>query len=641
LLALPLKLAGVRTETTIETFSAVAIPLLSLPTLWATGYVATQLGGPAVGLAAGFLLSVLRGHIDASEVGALDHHFLEALFTVLCLAFLVYYRNRKTKPALVALAALLGFAPSFWPQAWVLGVFLAASFLMDRGREAFGDVAKLFVASSLISLAPLSLSDRFGSGAFLLFGFSWWTPFLYSILALIFSGIGVLRKEKVLAAWNSLIWIALYAVGMGVFILMKNGFTGMTSPLSGGWGTVDAVQGSMAITSEAVSPGRVNLLRWFRVGYHSIVIGWLWFSMMAFRRERWWLAGFAVGPLFLTMLQVRFFPLASPIIAVGISILIVSLVPKRIVSSGVRSSLVFLGAILVALPCMPRFGLIHLGNIHPYFGPVRDASRFILHEKERLDIPNDDSAVASSWDFGHWILYGTGSPVVASPFQSSSAVETAEMFTSSGVEQLEKFVERHPIRYLVVEATPGRMFRWFRMLGKDPSPYFRLESRGNGMPPGLGIRKPYYDLLVSRLFFAQGENLQGELPRRWRLAYVSSVPSPDGSAMPALKVFERVKGARIMWHTHEPGLLLTAIIQTQGADFVFRQMAEPNREGKIEWLVPYAAVDRGGVHFSGRYTIEAGKRDKLRVTPMISEEAVLRGETVDLQKSTFKPVDDL
>lgn len=636
-LALPLKLFRVRSEAAMEAFCAVAIPLLSLPTLWAAGYVATQMGGPAVGLAAGLLLSVLRGHIDASDIGSVDHHFLEALITILALALLIRVRERKRRFSYAALGVLLGLAPSFWPQGWVIGIFLALSFAMDRDRKEFLPVTKLFLASGILSLAPLSLSARFGSGYVSLFGFSWWTPLLYSLLAIFFAGIAFLRRES----RATTLWVALFPVAVGAFLLIRNGLGGAAASLTGGYGAMDAAKGTMAITSEAISPGRVGLLRWFRMGYHAIVLGWLWFATMSFRRERWWLVGYALGPLALTMIQIRFFPLAAPVLAVSIALLIGSAIPMRISQVPVRLFLVFLFAAIVALPTLAGLSLTHQENIHPFFVPVRGASRFIAREKERLSIPANEGAVASQWDFGHWILHDTDSPVVANPFQPASSAETADMFTSRGMESLEAFVQRHPIRYLIVEATTGRMLRWFKMLGKDPTPYFKPVSNPSGGRPYVDVLPPFYDLLIARLFFAQGENADGEHPRNWRLAYVSPFASPDNSGMPALKVYERVKGARLVLRHQDRELLLSAKIKFRSGEFLFRQTGKPNRFGRIEWIVPYARTENGGVLFPGRYTIEGAKQVKILVTPEISEEAVLQGETIDLQKMRFKAVGDL
>jgi asparagine N-glycosylation enzyme membrane subunit Stt3 len=621
LLALPLWILGIRSPEGIAAFSAVSIPLLSLPTLWGVGFVATRLAGPAAGLAAGFLLSVFRGQITSSDVGSIDHHFLEGLFTILALAFALGWKGAGTRLFGFALAGLLGLAPSFWPQAWILGPALALAFAMDWTRRKYVPTAALFFSSALVSLAPLSLSSRFTVGAISLFGFSWWTPLLYALLALLFIAVSLVRREPVPRSLG--IGIALFGAALSIFLFLPRGGDTIAAPLVAGWQAITAGTGAMGITSEAVSPGRVGLLRWFRTGYHAIVLGWLWFATLAFRREAWWLAGFALIPLFLTTMQVRFFPLASPLLALGIVLFLSRLSPRPL--------LLATGALLIALPTIPGFRLTRIENIHPFFSPVRGASRFISEEKGRLRLSGRESAVASAWDFGHWILHDTRSPVVANPFQPLSSWETADILTSRGLEPLEAFHRKHPVRYLVVELTPDRLLRWFKMLGKNPAPYFRFRPLGEGTSPGVDPLPPFYDLLIARLFYAQGEDERGEHPPRWRLAFVSPLPSPDGSGMPALKVYERVPGARLVLRGRRGPLLLSARVRIRGGDFVFRQTALPDRNGRMEWIVPYARVNRGGVFFDGRYRVESISL----TSPVISEDSVLRGETIEWRKTGF------
>lgn len=100
--------------------------------------------------------------------------------------------------------------------------------------------------------------------------------------------------------------------------------------------------------------------------------------------------------------------------------------------------------------------------------------------------------------------------------------------------------------------------------------------------------------------------------------------------MPALKVFERVPGARLLFRTRAKELWISAEIQIRGGSFTYRQGAKPDPSGRIEWTVPYAKVNRGWVYFPGTYEIRDGSGRKLATTPVVSEEAVLRGETITL-----------
>ncbi len=623
--ALPFKLAGVRSDITIQVLSAVAVPILSLPTLWLTGYAATQLGGTAVGYSAGLLLSLFPGHIQASDVGSLDHHFLEALVTILALALWIRLRKGKPKSSRFFLLLLLGLAPSFWPQAWVIGLFLGAAFLTDSAEENFKKAGELFFASSLLSLVPLALSDRFASGYPSPLGFSWWTPFLYSALSVLFAALGAFRRDSRKNALQALVWIVPYFAAIAIFLLIKNGAGVLFSHVRGSWNTLEAARGVIVNTSEAGSPFRIGPAAWFWGGYYFLFLSWIWLFLTVRHRERWGWAAFALIPLLLALVQLRFFPLAAPIVALGTSLLIASLVRNRIAAPSFQSAILLLGTVAVALPCMSWPRLTHQENAHPFFVPVRGASRFVAREKERLHLPPSQSAVASSWDFGHWILHDTDSPVVGNPFQSPASVETMKLFLERDVAPLEDFFTQHPVRYLFVEAPTGRMFRWMKLLGQDSAPFFSAES-GSAEASGLKVLPAFYDLLLPRFFFRQGEDSHGESPSHWRVVFVSPFASPDDPTMPALKVFERVPGAHLMRRSRAKQVLLTAVIQTHGGSFVYRQTAIPDASGKVEWVVPYACVNQNGVSFSGRYTVMENQRNI--PTPVVLEDAVLSGATL-------------
>ncbi|MFH1263675.1 MAG: STT3 domain-containing protein [Pseudomonadota bacterium] len=630
LLTLPLKLTGVRAESTIESFSAIAIPWLSLPTLWATGYIAAELGGPLCGLVAGFLLALFRGHLNASDIGAVDHHFLEGMFTILGLALLLFLRKRSSQLPLFLLCGLLGLGPVFWPQGWIVGFFVAGALLLSRDRAWFSTGVTLFLASSLVSLAPLALSARFGTGYLSPFGFSWWTPFSYAVLAFFFAQISVLFGSERAVARRDVARTLWLLVPIALFLLFRNGVHGISSPVAGGWNAVEAAKGTISVTSEAASPGGVSFIRFFRSGYYAIVIAWIWFASMAFSRERWWIVGYAFGPFLLSMFQLRFFPLASPLLALSVALLLGGIASRWIAHPAWRTSAISVTALLLCLPELPPPVWLNLENAHPFFIPVRGASRFLSRERDRLRLPPGTTAVASHWDFGHWILHDTNLSVVANPFQPASSVETARLYLSRDVNDLERFYSHHPVRYLVIEGATGRILRWFKMTGIDPAPYFKSLPLTELNGPALEILPPFYDLLISRYFFANGEDARGKHPPHWRLIFVSPFSSPDDERMPALKLFERVPGARIVAGTGERELFLTAEIAFPGGKFKFRRSGKRDAAGRTSWTAPYAKVNQGGVVFDGRYAIETGRGKRIAMTPVIPEEAVFAGTTFDL-----------
>jgi hypothetical protein len=88
-----------------------------------------------------------------------------------------------------------------------------------------------------------------------------------------------------------------------------------------------------------------------------------------------------------------------------------------------------------------------------------------------------------------------------------------------------------------------------------------------------------------------------------------------------------VPGAQIRGQTRRSTLTLTAEIETTDGPIHFRQEASTDPSGQVDWTVPYAKVDRGGVRFNGLYAVNS-----VPLRSVVSEQAVQSGQLIDVGK---------
>ena len=435
LIALPLKILGVKDRASILGVAATSIPFLALATLWLIGAIATRFGGVWIGVAVGFALVVAPPHIHTSHIGRIDHHFLEAMLSVLGLFLILKSRDAFGRIHRVGFIALFVLGPLFWPQAWVISIFVAISFLIDNNVDRQDEIAKVFLISSAFSVVTLVGSDRFLSLYISPFGFSWWTSLAYFILGTVFFFLASIRLE------NRKHKIILYYL-LPLLCLLSIAFFSHDAKesISTAWRSLLGLEGLLPLTREAQTPLTYSRQQWFDLGLLPLVGAWLWFCFKAFDKKLWFVIGYLVLPIAMALLQRRFLVLAWPLVLLTYALAIyevLNLVIKR------RPRWVTIATVFVvvgtALSSMPSYSWKRDAFRAPMYTSVRDASRFITAHMNKMSIARLDAAIASHWDFGHWFLHEADIPVVASPFQGGDAIKTIQLFTSTEEKDLEDF----------------------------------------------------------------------------------------------------------------------------------------------------------------------------------------------------------
>ncbi len=630
LVALPLKLYHSTTHAEIESYSAIIIPFLSLPLLWFSGWIGTFLGGPLFGLLVGLLITCSSTLIYQTGIGRLDHHFLEAMFPILLLMFLLKYLETKEKFAWIGIIFILSFAPSFAPQGWILGACMTIAFMWDKKWDFAHDVSKIFCWSFFISLILLSFSDRFSSGFIHWGSFSWWTPFVYLLAACFFEIISILRqssstcrKYKILIGFCFLIVTS--------FLIYKNNLGFFSSNIKDAIGTVTVKTKTMATTLEARSPFDISEEMWKNSDMCILIAALLCFLFFLFKRRFTFLIGYTFIPFLLCAFQIRFATMALPLLFIIVLLFFKGWVEKIKVEPKTKIGLLIAITILLIIPYRPTFGFTDIENSHFYFRPIRSFSLFLNDDFKNRNVKKDNQAIIAHWDYGHWLLYYTGLPVIADPFQGPSAYEVLELFTSKGTDQLQPFLERHPSKYLVIESGAQRSLHWLESVHKDTSIYFEKMENSPGDKDYFRTTRAFEDLFMYRFFFELGRGLDNNHPKDWRLIYISPFSSPVENDISALKVFEHVPGLSIHAHSQKPypELYLQAQVGENGEALVYQQITKGKND--FYWTVPYGKYDKGGVQFDGSYVIRDSSGKVLKKITGVTEDQVLQGDKLEVR----------
>jgi asparagine N-glycosylation enzyme membrane subunit Stt3 len=619
-IAIPLKLLGIQKRLTIELASALVIPLLHLPLLYFVCKIAGAIAGFEAAVAAGLLVSLAPTDTYAGGVGRLDHHFLEGMLTVAALFLSMRKRWR-------GLAILLGLAPAFWPQAWVLSLFLSFSFFIRPDPEGRSIAPPLFFRASWVSLATLALSDRLWSGSVNIFGFSWWTTLLYALIGCFFQGQQWFASSRGKLAWRSFDGIG-YTAAIALFLFFKNGSHLASDTASTAYQAISASSGILKTTSESISTFRLPIKNWPQLGLIPLALAWIWFAGQSFRRDRWWLVGYMAGPLILCAIQARFIPLASPIFLLA-SVFLAKDFAGRLLKFPEYQNVIFaMGIVALLIPSVPRIQWSETGNAHPLFASVRAASSFLASRNEALSLPFEKRAIASHWDDGHWLLYYGKMPVVAHPFQDAASNETLNIFVSETDPDFAEYLSRHPIRYLLVETPTMRITNWLTLAGKKTSDFLNTERTAGGEIDTPTAR--FYKLLAYRFFMQNGLDTKGQSFGEWRLMYVSPYTFFGKKGPPSIKIFERVPGIRIVAKSKEPKLVLAAKLHTTDGEFYFHQQSTPEKDGTVSWRIPYGKTEAGGVTYDGTFWVDLPNGTRKPFDIVLSEEDAFHGRFVDL-----------
>ncbi|MEZ4704941.1 MAG: hypothetical protein R3A11_07120 [Bdellovibrionota bacterium] len=628
LIALPLKAFEVKSQALIAAISATSIPFLAFPIFVLTCLSLFLLSGSqGFAMLSGLMVMLFPFVMYQSGIGRIDHHFLEALFCVSALCGFLAEEQHHNKYTFWGLVLLLGLAPSFWPQAWIIGPMMGLAFLGQHRMTQFSRRAYVFIFAALMHTGMLALSGNFLSGSFSLFGFSWWTSFGYFGLASVFGLLSWIRKES-----QSLRCFSVALSGLSLvssFLLWRNGALTMGREIqSTGQALVRAPEHLTASTLEARHLYQLPAILWLKQGLYMIPLAC--FSSIFFLLKRKYIPVilFAAIPLILSWIQVRFVTMTGPVGCVLVTMLLYELYQMLTTKRWIKTALVSFLAIVILFPFRPHMGWTHYENSHPFFSSIVAFGQFSKKEEKMRPLSPELHSIMAHWDYGHWLLYYTSFNVVAHPFQTPLSQKVSKMFVSDDFSQLDQFAEKHNVQYVLTEFSPKRFHRWLINSGKNPDPYIYVLKTNQG--DHYQIKEPeFFSLNVAKFYFLHAMESPGNHSGHWRLVFTSPFGSPGYENLTAMKGFEHVKGATIrLKNAKDHHLQIQAPIEyIYDKSFVFSQNGVLDGEDLV-WTVPYASFDRGGVFFDGYYhIIDKNGKEHAKVGP-IQEQEIIHGEEI-------------
>lgn len=627
IIATPLKLLGVQDHASIMIAAFMMMPLLILPILFLTGSIASKLSGEkVVGLAAGLFVTLIGALLPQTRVGSVDHHGLEAMFILFQLWWLLRLRNESGLWEKIGFALCLGLSPSIYPHAWIPTVCVCLYLLLEKNQDYLEKVSKSLFYAFGISLIPLYLSSRFEDGYVSISGFSWWSTFILILSSFYALILKVWRSKKIenprffSSVISSLLIVSAY-------LIYKNGRYILGEQIGEGVGFVLLKKGTLASTTEMQSPFTPSLEMFGELVLLFIlplVYGWF----IYFKRHLQVLL-YCLPVVLLAYTQVRFIVPATGGIAI-LTILWFWDILQRFPIKRIPQTLVLFAMVLgVSFIYMPEIGITRFTADTPYFQPIQHASIFLKKQVKDHGFDPKQTSVMASWDYGHWVLFYSGLPVIASPFQGVRAVENYEFFASEDPHMIEKLEKETPAKYLIVEQFPGRFYNVLEFAGKDLGEYFNFKKDKGDEYLHMTAKPRFAKVLFQRFLVNYGADDEGGVPSHWRLIYTSPYPAAQFSKdAPALKIFEQVRGAVVQIHSKEKELWLMVHVVEKGLSKKVKIKSKPVAPGVLQWTVPYSEYEGGDVTCDGVYRLMDKSGKVLGVLPTITDQHVEKGEVL-------------
>lgn len=571
---------------TTQVVAMVVMPLLGGAAVWAAYWVARRCIGVGGALLAALFIALLPGHAFLTVLGRVDHHIFEAAMPAMVLVGLagVMAGEPRRRSWLAPLAAGLGLGSLAYlvPAAplhlgalavavWATGVRAA----LARDGRAVSLLGAASVAAGVAALVALpDALTRQG-----------WAPHAPS-------------------------WLM-----FGLLVAAAVGCAALALAARRGPGALLAASAALALVAGGLSLGALGSGLGFvaREGTLAGVLesGPLWNQPLTALRENSWLlfaapllllvmareappARFALGLLglvgcLLTVLQLRFVvvllvPLA---VAVGHCAARVRAALADRMAPAVAAGLV---ALLLASALGPAlWSYAHTTLLYRQSLSLFEAADWLRENTppagQRTTGAKATYAVAASSTAGNLLAYEARRPVMASAmyhddYESGLHAAIRVLYGDDP----DTAAARRKVRYLVVEAADPAMASFHRRLvGLSPLP----------ARPTLATRLLRDDgsMLVRTAAGAGPGKKQAEPGMaRWRLVHDSPYALEEGGRMvPALKIFERVKGALIRGACEPGGPVMARAKPTsdRGRKFRFVNLA-PCRGGAFSLRFPYA-----------------------------------------------------
>ncbi len=631
-------------------------PLVGVATVAAVMALTSLLLGRREALAAGLALSVLPAHVYLTLVGRIDHHAAEPLFPVLALLLFVASLGRRS--ALCAIGA--GIAMALGMVAWtgsmlymapigllIILISLAANDQAARVHRMSQAVVALWGAAGATAIAYAGTPwSRAGQAPFDAPGLL--QPLLFALLAVGATVIWALHTflpiRVRLATAVGIVVVALLvglapplreALGHGVGFLSKRDPWLQSieefKPLFRSYGQLDP------------DWAEARLSRFVYLVPVILLVSFVCLVRRVRRTEALAVCLPAVGAACLALVQKRY----AGVFAVAVAPLIGWWFARALEwvrearGGGLRLPILAALGVAAFWPCGRE--LYHLPDRYRLMPPgweetlqwLRDrtpATSFFPEPERKPEY----GILASHWGAGHWITQVARRPAIANGFHTNVQGNRAcaTMLFAGTEAELDSILLKNGTRYLVlansfdaiVESAPQVRETHERYItrGMEKGPTQRFVAT-------YAIKPEMAELAHARLYLRDGKRIEQSgrawpALRHYRLVFETSEKDPTiGSEHPAIKVFERVSGARIFGRAspNSDVKVEMRILTNTGRRFLYVQACRGDSAGGFELAVPYSTETvEGRTNCFGSALVTVGSDKKLLE---ISEQDVLVG----------------
>ena len=631
---------------TVERAAALVPPVLGALCVVLLYRLALRLFDPTVALVSGVGLALLSAHFWYSQIGFVDHHAAVALVSTSLLALGTRYVGTFAEPdhprrRAAFLGALLGLSLLLWPgmllQVGLVGGGFAVAWLALVDREGALRGARFLALTCVAALAVTGLAGLSaswpGRSDFSPAVVSRFQPWLFALLGLLSGIAGLAWSRTNLGATRPARAAQVFALGLGLLIASVIVFPDLVSGAFEAWRWLtkdevfqDLVRESKPLFLAAQGFDVTNAeLRLSRFVYllPLALAALAWHARTSPQRPSLsLLVGWTAALAVVTLMQRRFFNSLSPAFALVIGWSLVALfrsLPGPIRARPRRRAVLLalsLACFWLFLPSLQAYRIsavnwTRAARGEPMVVPRAQVSRRVLLDAAQwlrdntppTDAPLDPRAapqygVLSHWGFGHLLKYVAQRPTVVGNFGDDvgeANLRRATAYLASREPDAVRILDDLRVRYVLVKT-----------LGDVPA----------GQLEGEAMRK--------RLSVDDSPGWQHH-----RLLYESLLdPVQRAIGRSKFRIFERVKGARIVGHA-PPGAVVVARLgyeSNRGRRGSYENAVQAGASGRYEIRVPYAT--RGappGVASDPAYRVVSGGRGG-RV--LVDEHEVQSGGTV-------------
>lgn len=624
-------LLGLQNIKDVVTVSILIVPFLCLPLIWLVKPVLLKFTNAIAPRAATYLgMIFLPSMILTTSLGRLDHHFLEASQVMMMLW--IYFLSTKPKLKIATWSVFFAVSWFFWPHAWMLHFLILPLAIYDRNPLRLRNVGLGLLIASILDACLLFWMDpvTFSQLRINVFGITW-----FSSLTAFASGVTLLDLQRFIKnsgkgySWVKRVpWISIGLISIGLLVISSQ-FAELSRSIIN---SLISKKGTLSNTNETI-----GALRYFsKFGFdrdmvHVLLIPFC--MIYLYRRDiARPLIAFAALPIILFFLQIRFhsmmFPLSLMILMLALYFGVMDLTRSTLSRKPLRQvGIYFMVLLLLVAPIHDSLGRAYpnnYANIHH----IKKASQFIASDIKSKELSLQHSGIGARWMFGHWILLYAGAPIVASPFQGQRALDFANFLYTRDPKEYQSFIDRHPIRYLLLINAPKEHFMQFQFFHPDDKDVLKVDPNDKER---VVVKQEFMNLLVSDFLYTNAQRFNAFDDQVWRVVYASKQKFGKENDFSDIKVFERVPGAKIMFASPPKGnVRIEASITIEPQEtFTYTLHRKERPDGQPMWLAPYGARDETGILFDGKYLIKNDNGSIVKEI-FITEQDVLEGNLIEV-----------